>query len=260
MISRHPGHREHSNSWSRVKPIPPYGWHPSMALGPRACRVARSAGVAVACLVAVSVTAASCGGSPGNTPGSVQATSPPTTSSAPSGPSTSSTILQSVAVSDSGGSNFLVEAAPMMWSPYVNVDGFLYSAAPRQNFLADTLTVTNPSGGETENLSDFDDLSSGLANDIDFVMNVSDAAMLGFSSDCGVDPAYPPSLCPISLGQGLTVDSDSANHDDRSVVPLSPGASTQITLSYGPVVGNVKPNMVAAYFDNGRSMPVELTR
>ncbi len=148
----------------------------------------------------------------------------------------------------------------MMWSPYVNVDGFLYSAAPGQNFLADTLTVTNPPGGETEDLSDFDDLSSGLANDVDFVMSATDAAMLGFSSDCGVDSAYPPSLCPISLGQGLTVDTDSANHDDRSVVPLSPGASTQITLSYGPVIGTVKPSMVAVYFDNGRSMPVDLTR
>ena len=90
-------------------------------------------------------------------------------------------------------------------------------------------------------------------------MSAAKAAAVGYSSDCGVEPRYSPSLCPISLGQGLTVDSDSADHDDRSVVPLPPGASTQITLSYGPVLAGFEPTLVAVYFDNGQSPPVDLT-
>jgi hypothetical protein len=147
----------------------------------------------------------------------------------------------------------------MMSPPYVVVDTFLWSAAPAHEFLQETLTVTNPPGGAVQDLSDFDDLSSGLSKDVDFVMSAANAAISGYSSDCGADPAYPPSLCPISLGQGLTVDTDSANHEDRSVVPLSPGSSAQITLSYGPIMASVKPTMVAVYFDGGKSMPVDLT-
>ena len=120
-----------------------------------------------------------------------------------------------------------------------------------QVFLTDALTVTNPSGGHVENLSDFDDLSSGLADSVDFVMSASNAAMAGDSSACGARHVYPPSLCPISLGQGLTVDTDTANHDDRAVVQLPPGSSTQIVLSYGPVAASLQPATVSAYFDDG---------
>jgi hypothetical protein len=112
----------------------------------------------------------------------------------------------------------------------------------------------------TESLSDFDDLESGLAADVQFAMSATNAAKLGYSSDCGVDPTFPPSLCPISFGQGLTVDSDSANHDDRSVVPIAPGASTQITLSYGPVLDDVSPNLVSVYFTDGQAPPVDLSQ
>ncbi len=142
---------------------------------------------------------------------------------------------------------------------YVDANSFLWSSAPGQVFLTATLTVTNASGTKAENLSDFDDLTSGLASDVDFVVSASDAATVGYASDCGIDARYPASLCPISLGQGLTVDSDSADHADRSVVPLSPRSSTQITLSYGPVLASFKPSMVAVYFDNGRAPPVDLT-
>jgi hypothetical protein len=161
-------------------------------------------------------------------------------------------------VSDSDGSTFEVSASPVAAALVVNVNSFLWSAAPGQNFLVDTLTVKNPTAG-IETLSDFDDLTSGLSKDVMFVMNASDAAPLGYSSDCGVDPAYPPPLCTISFGQGLTVDDDSADHDNRSAVMLSPGSTAQITLSYGPVLANVTPTMVSVYFDGGVSSPTDLT-
>ena len=157
------------------------------------------------------------------------------------------------------GSSFLVKASPVTSALYVDANSFLWSSAPGQDFLTATLTVTNASGTKAENLSDFDDLTSGLATDVDFVVNATDAATVGYAADCGVEARYPASLCPISLGQGLTVDSDSADHDDRSVVPLSARSSTQITLSYGPVMASLKPSTVAVYFDNGQSGPVDLT-
>ena len=46
---------------------------------------------------------------------------------------------------------------------YVDADSFLWSSAPGQNFLTATLTVTNASSTNIENVSDFDDLTSGLA-------------------------------------------------------------------------------------------------
>ena len=90
-------------------------------------------------------------------------------------------------------------------------------------------------------------------------MSASNAAALGYSADCGIDPAYPPSLCPISYGQGLTVDADSADHDNRGAVMLLPGSTAQITLSYGPVLDSVTPTMVSVYFDGGTSAPSDLT-
>jgi hypothetical protein len=169
-------------------------------------------------------------------------------------------MTASVAVSDGTGARFVVQAAPMVLPPYATVDTFMWSAAPGQDFLVDTLTVTNPPGQTAESLTDFDDLESGLADDVQFVMSAANAAQLGYSSDCGVDPTFPSSLCPISFGQGLTVDGDSANHDDRSVVSLAPGAKTQITLSYGPVLDDVAPNLVSVYFDDGQGPPVDLSQ
>ena len=149
-------------------------------------------------------------------------------------------------------------ALPVEATPVINVNSFVWSAAPGQYFLVDTLTVKNPTAA-VETLSDFDDLTSGLADDVTFVMNASNAAPLGYSSDCGIDTAYPPPLCPISFGQGLTVDNDSADHDNRSAVVLSPGSSAQLTLSYGPVLTNVTSTMVSVYFDGGVPPPTDLT-
>ena len=230
-----------------------------MTLDSSAGRVARRVIAAAALLLTAAAVAAGCGGSSGGPGGSAPASNPSTTSPTQSSSSTSAPIARSVAVSDAGGSTFLVKAMPVTSALYVNVNSFLWSAAPGQDFLTDTLTVTNPSGGHVENLSDFDDVSSGLADDVDFVMGVASAATAGDSSACGLRPVYPPSLCPISLGQGLTVDTDSANPDGRPVAQLAPGSSTQITLSYGPVASTLQPATVTVYFDDGQSTPVDLT-
>ncbi len=209
-------------------------------------------------MVSIAVMVAGCGGQSGpastSAPGAGQ---PPPTSPSPT---TSTTNAVPVAVSDGTGARFVVKDTPLVLPPYATVDSFMWSSAPGQDFLVDTMTVTNPPGDTTESLTDFDDLESGLADDVQFVMSAANAAKLGYSSDCGVDPTFPPSLCPISLGQGLTVDSDSVNHDDRSVVSLAPGASTQITLSYGPVLDDVTPNLVSVYFDDGQAPPVDLSQ
>jgi hypothetical protein len=168
------------------------------------------------------------------------------------------TALPPVAVSDRSGSTFEVSATPVAAPLAVSVNSFLWSAAPGQAFLIDALSVKNPTAA-AETLSDFDDLTSGLAPDVMFVMNASNAAALGYSADCGIDPAYPSTLCTISFGQGLTVDVDSADHENRTAVMLPAGSTAQITLSYGPVLDNVAPAMVSVYFDGRTSAPSNLT-
>jgi hypothetical protein len=207
-------------------------------------------------LLAVPMVLAACGAGAGNSAISPVAASSSTRPSVAGG-LTSTATPPPTAVSDSDGATFEVSASHVEAALVVNVNSFLWSAAPGQSFLVDTLMVKNPTAG-IETLSDFDDLTSGLAKDVMFVMNASDAAPLGYSSDCGIDAAYPPPLCTISFGQGLTVDDDSADHDNRSAVMLSPGSTAQITLSYGPVLTNLAPTMVSVYFDGGSSAPTEL--
>jgi hypothetical protein len=208
-------------------------------------------------LLAVPTVLAACGAGTANSTISPVAAGSSTTPSLAGG-LTSSATPPPTAVSDSDGSTFEVSASHVEAALVVNVNTFLWSAAPGQSFLVDTLSVKNPTAG-SETLSDFDDLTSGLAKDVMFVMNASNAAPLGYSADCGTDPAYPPPLCTISFGQGLTVDDDSADHDNRSAVVLTPGSTARITLSYGPVLANVTPTMVSVYFDGGVSAPTDLT-
>jgi len=162
-----------------------------------------------------------------------------------------------VAVADTGGHHYLVKAAAVTVSVAVNVDGFLWSAAPGQYFLQDQVTVANPTGS-AEPLSGFDDIDTGLADDVAFVMDASTASADHDALACGVDAAFAPTLCPISYGQGVTVDSDSADHDDHVALTLAPGASARITYSYGPVLQAVVPSAVTATFTGGTT-PVELT-
>lgn len=209
-----------------------------------------------AVLLAVPTALAACGGTTNSAVSRLAASSSRTP--APTAGLTSSASLPPVVVSDSGGSTFEVSASPVEAAIVVNVNSFLWSAAPGQTFLVDTLAVKNATAG-IESLSDFDDLTSGLAKDVSFVMSANSAAPLGYSSDCGIDPAYPPPQCTISFGQGLTVDNDSADHDNRSAVMLPPGSTAQITLSYGPVLASVAPTKVSVYFDGGVSVPTDLT-
>ena len=208
-------------------------------------------------LLAVPTTLAACGGGAATSAVHKSAASALTTPSLP-GELASSATPPHLIVSDSRGSTFEVSASPVTAALAVNVNSFLWSAAPGQDFLVDTLTVKNATAG-VETLSDFDDLTSGLADDVAFVMSASNAAPLGYSSDCGIDPVYAASLCTISFGQGLTVDTDSADHDDRTAVTLSSGSTAQITLSYGPVLASVMPSMVSVYFDGGIPVPTDLT-
>jgi hypothetical protein len=217
--------------------------------------IARAAVAAV--LMAVPSALAACGTGTPDTAVSRSGASSSTTPAPPDG-LTSSAPLPPVAVSDGEGSTFEVSASPVEATPVINVNSFVWSAAPGQDFLVDTLTVKNLTA-QVEPLADFDDLTSGLADDVTFVMNTSNATPLGYSSDCGIDAAYPPPLCTISFGQGLTVDDDSADHDNRSAVVLPPASTAQITLSYGPVLDNVTATMVAAYFDGGVAPPTDLT-
>jgi hypothetical protein len=220
------------------------------------------------CVLALLTALAGCGapGSSGHTSlhDAIAANSPgPPTASAPSSKpiqattstsSVPSAASQAVAVSDGTG-QFLVQASSLSALPYVIVHTYFWSSAPHQDFLVDTLTITNQSATDTEELTDFDDLSSGLSDDVSFVMNAAEADESGYAADCGVDPAFPPSLCPITYPQGLRVDSDSANHNDRSVVSLSPKSSAQVELSYGPVSADIQPSTISVYFNAGQALP-----
>jgi hypothetical protein len=220
----------------------------------------RPVAIAIMCLSCIALGASSCSITAGADPTAARASASTSSSSPPPPtPLTASTVAQGQVVTDAGGARFVVEATPVMSAPYIVANSFLWSAAPGQDFLRATVTVTNPSASEAESLSDFDDLASGLATDVDFVMSSSDATTSGYVLDCGVDPAYPTSLCPISFGQGVTVDSDSANPDDRSVVTLGPGASAQIIVSYGPILASVQPATVDVYFDGGSGAPVSVS-
>ena len=202
------------------------------------------------------VALSSCGGGTHTAAVPASAARAPTILSTQGGLTSSTTAP--VTVSDRAGSTFEVSASPVTASIATVADSFLWSAAPGQDFLVDTLTVRNPTAA-VETLSDFDDLTSGLADDVTFVASATNVGAWGYSSDCGIEPAYPSTLCPISFGQGLTVDSDTADHDDRSAVELSPGSTAQITLSYGPVLDTLSPAMVSVYFYGGVSVPADLT-
>lgn len=215
--------------------------------------------VAVACfLVMAALALAACQGDV-VTSAAGASTSRPSDPSSPADSGTSSATASAVIVSDSTGSTFDVSASPVIVTVAVTVNSFVWSAAPGQEFLADTLTVKNPTG-TVEPLSDFDDLTSGLASDVAFVMSSTNASSSGFLLDCGIDPLYPATVCPVSYGQGLTVDSDSADHDDGSAsLSLAPGSTAQITLSYGPVLDSLTATMVSSYFDGGVGAPTDLT-
>ena len=154
---------------------------------------------------------------------------------------------------------FVFRASQVTQSVVVATDAGIWSSAPGQAFLIDTLTIENPTA-RTESLSDFVNAATGLSNTFAFVLKAANAANAGYSSDCTVDPAYSPTLCPISFGQGLTVVSDSASKSIQIANELTPGTSVQLELSYGPVLSSILPADVSVYFHSGTTAPVELAQ
>jgi len=221
---------------------------------PRPARASAVGGiVALAVIATIAVPTAGVGGSGGGR------------SSAPAGrqPAAAVTTARAMAlttdpatVSD-GTSTFVVTAQPVASAIVVTANSFLWSAAPGQTFLVDNVTVQNPTSNP-EPLSGFDDPASGLATDLDFVMPATDAGASGFSSDCGADPGYPADVCPITFGEGLVVDSNSAAHAGTADETLAPGSSAQISVSYGPVSGTVPAGKVSLSFHHGATAPAAL--
>ena len=166
------------------------------------------------------------------------------------------TAVGAVAVTDAAGDRFTVTATAARQLPVVTVHGALESAAPGHDFLEAELQVTNPTAAP-EPLGPFDEPTTGLAAGVDFVMGSADAARLGYGADCGADPAYPATACPISFPQRLTVDADSADTGGPEVV-LAPGATATITCSYGPLPAAVAASTIAVWFA-GVPAPVDLT-
>lgn len=161
-----------------------------------------------------------------------------------------------VTLTDSAGDRFTVTATAVQQLPVVTVHGALWSAAPGQAFLQAQIQVTNPTT-RPEALASFDDPSSGLAPALDFVTNPSDATRVGDRADCGADPAYPSTLCPVSFPQRLTVDDDSADTAGATVV-LPPGATARLSCSYGPVPAGVAAASFSVWFA-GPPLAVDLT-
>jgi hypothetical protein len=202
----------------------------------------KAAGVVVVATAALGL-AAGCGGAghplgsrpaPAAASGSAHATTTPAAAApAAAAPAGAAAPAAAVTVTDAAGSRFTVTATAVHELPVVTVHGALWSAAPGQGFLEAQLQVANPTSAP-ESLGAFDDPSSGLAPAVDFVTDASDATQAGDGGDCGADPAYPSTLCPVSFPQRLTVDADSADTGGPSVV-LAPGATAQLTYSYGPV-------------------------
>ena len=183
---------------------------------------------------------------------------PATAGTAPGGvaPVAPATAAGARAVTDTAGDRFVVTSTAARQLPVVTVHGALESAAPGHDFLEAELQVTNPTAAP-EPIGPFDDPTTGLAGGVDFVMGGADAARLGYGADCGADPAYPATACPISFPQRLTVDADSADTGGPAVV-LAPGATAMITCSYGPLPAAVAASAIAVWFA-GAPAPVDLT-
>lgn len=161
-----------------------------------------------------------------------------------------------LSVTDAAGNRFTVTASAPRPLPVVTVHGALWSAAPGQSFVEAAVQVTNPTSAP-EPLAAFDDPTSGLAPGVDVATDPAHAVRVGDGADCGADPAYPATVCPVSFPERLTVDDDSADTGGTSVI-LAPGATARLTYSYGPVPAAVAAAPFAVWFA-GSPGPVDLT-
>ena len=213
----------------------------------------RRVGVAVA--VGLLPAAAGCSGAAvGAGPAAARTGNPEGAAGQPA--AATATASGGLSVTDAAGNRFTVTAAAVRPLPVVTVHGALWSAAPGQAFVEAAVQVTNPTSAP-EPLAAFDDPASGLAPAVDFTTDPADAARVGDGADCGADPAYPATVCPVSFPERLTVDDDSADTGGASVV-LAPGVTARLTYSYGPVPAAVSAAPLAVWFA-GSPGPVDLT-
>ena len=206
--------------------------------------------VGVAVVVGLLPAAAACSSAPRG-PGAAR-TGTPDAADQPA----AATASGGLSVTDAAGNRFTVAAAAVRPLPVVTVHGALWSAAPGQSFVEAAVQVTNPTAAP-EPLAAFDDPTSGLAPAVDFATDPADAARVGDGADCGADPAYPATVCPVSFPERLTVDDDSADTGGGSAV-LAPGATARLTYSYGPVPAAVAAVPFAVWFA-GSPGPVDFT-
>ena len=180
---------------------------------------------------------------------------PSTTTTAAPTPTTST--VPTITVTDAEGRRFVVRATVLPSPLALVIQGWIRSASPGHDFLNEAISVTNPTG-VAESLQAFDDPTTGLGGGLQFVMDAVDASQFAYEADCGVDPAYPAQLCPISFPQGVVVDSDSA-YTGGAAVTLAPGASAQIVYSFGPVLSLLNRSEISLFFSPGSSEPVDLS-
>lgn len=154
-----------------------------------------------------------------------------------------------VTVVDASGARLTVSAQPVTGTPTVVVNGQDRFAPPGQIYLVETLTL-RPSS------ADFDDPDTGLAPDLELGLAPAQAAAHGYESVCGVEAGDPSSLCPVTLGQGLIVDSLGSAACPSSVAGTS---CSQLVVSYGPVPGSFPVSAVSVWFHAAPQPPQNLS-
>ncbi len=223
---------------------------PVLALAASACTGA-SSGTHPAAVTAPAVTTTI----PGTTiPGTTIPGTPPASTPPPGAPPE----YPAVTVTDAAGAVFVATAAPVVAEVVVDVDGQPRFAPPQQAYLTETLHLALAPGQGPHSLSDFDDRTSGLANDIELVLDAPVAAARGYGAACGREAGYAPAQCPITLGQGLTVDSDSVA-DPSSPGALGPGTSAVVVVSYGPVPWSFPVGSLSVWFHAPPLLPRRLS-
>lgn len=202
-------------------------------------------------VAALTLSACSSGSSSSTTTASsVQSTSSSTSHSAST---TSSPAGKGVAVTDTTGNQYKLNAGLVVRTTEVtDAEGDTQTAPSGQAYLTTTITVTNPtSSPESVGDFDFNQASTRLAQDLQLTINSTDASSFGVDpSSCG-QGGLPANLCPVSSGGAVFVDSDSATIAVDNARGVGPGSSIRITLTAGPVSQSIEAGDVMVYFTGG---------
>ncbi|HLX87833.1 MAG TPA: hypothetical protein VKR22_05210 [Acidimicrobiales bacterium] len=222
---------------------------------------------ASALAASVMVTAAACGTSTVGTEGAAPSgvTGPPPRGATAVTPASSADVAYpTMTVTDANGPSFQITAQAVTGTVAINVDGQPRYAPPGYIYLVENLSVGGPTGGAVA-LGDFHDPDTGLSPSLELGLDPATAAAHGYGATCGVEPGDPPSLCPITLGQGLLFDSSAS--PACSSLGTVPVAATQaptacpntLVLSYGPVPGNFPLKAVSVWFRSPPLPPQKLS-